>query len=228
MIDLRLYPDTASMLALFSADPVLSPPGERSAYSTFGYTLAAAAIEGAAGKGFVELMDAELLKPLGLCDAIRIDDMRAIVPGRAAFYDLARDGESVPARSIVNAYPLNSAYKRAGGGFLATAEGLVRFGAAHFEPGFFEPVALELLFTEQTTNQREPLGVGLGWRIGKDKAGRRIFHHSGSQAGCRAGLVVYPDQKAAVAVLSNLSNSPEDIGATCQSIAEAFLAPARP
>jgi CubicO group peptidase (beta-lactamase class C family) len=38
--------------ALFRDSPLASPPGERYLYSTFGYTLLSAAMEGAAGKKF--------------------------------------------------------------------------------------------------------------------------------------------------------------------------------
>lgn len=58
------------------------------------------------------------------------------------------------------------------GGFLGTAEDLVRFGSAHLSPGFFKPATLELLFKGQSVippgNQT---AVGILWRIGKDSTG---------------------------------------------------------
>jgi CubicO group peptidase (beta-lactamase class C family) len=47
-IDLRHYPHTADVLAVFISDPLVAKPGERVSYSTFGYTLASLVIEAAA------------------------------------------------------------------------------------------------------------------------------------------------------------------------------------
>lgn len=222
-IDLRLYPDTDSMLALFRDDPLVAPPGTKSSYSTFGYTLVAAAIEGATGRRFADVMSSELLKPLGLDGEIVVDDIRSIVPNRAAPYDVAREGESSPPNAVVRAWPMNPAYKIAGGGYLATADAVARFGGAVFGPGALDRETLEILFREQTTADGKPAGIGLGWRIGRDAAGRRIVHHSGSQLGCRAHLVVYPDERLSVAFLSNLTNVPETVAEVGARIASLFL-----
>lgn len=46
-------------------------------------------------------------------------------------------------------------------------------------------------------------GCGFGWRIGKDPTGEDIVHHSGLAIGARSSLVVYPDARYTVSVLSN-------------------------
>ena len=69
IIDLRLYPDTATALALFVEDPPVAAPGAKYHYSTFAYTLLAAALEAAAGKPFLDLVaDREVHR---LDDAVR-------------------------------------------------------------------------------------------------------------------------------------------------------------
>lgn len=224
-IDLRLYPDTDSMLAIFKDDPLVAPPGSKSSYSTFGYTLAAAAIEGATGRRFADVMSDELLQPLGLEREIVVDDIRAIIPHRAAPYDLAGDGEAAPPRSVVRAWPMNPAYKIAGGGYLSSAEALARFGGAVFAPGRLDRETLDLLFREQATPDGKAAGIGLGWRLGRDSDGRRLLHHSGSQLGCRAHLVVYPDEKLSVAFLSNLTNVPDAVAPVGERLASHFLPP---
>ena len=64
------------------------------------------------------------------------------------------------------------------------------------------------MFTSQKTSPREETGVGFGWRIGKDKQGRTIYHHGGDSVGGRAFLCVYPEQKMVIVFLANLSFVP--------------------
>jgi CubicO group peptidase (beta-lactamase class C family) len=217
MIDLRPYPDTAAALALFSEDALVAPPGTKYAYSTFGYTLISAVLERATGKGFLELIRDEITTPLGL-DTVCGDEFRAVVSGRTRFYEEDSGG------GIVLASPVNAAYKWAGGGLLSSAEDLVRFGSAQFAPGYLEGEIHTTMFTPQSTADGKRTHVGLGWRIGADKEGRRIVHHAGNMGGCRAVLVVYPERKLAVALLSNLTGTPGPIEDHAQAVAAPFLA----
>lgn len=228
MIDLRLYPTTEDALALFAQDDLVATPGEKYAYSTFGYTLVAAALEGATGKPFLDLLAEHLWGPLGMTSTCA-DDMREIVPGRVSFYDApnARLGER-EAEGVRRALPLNAAYKWAGGGLVSTPADMARLGAAHFGPGFFEAATLEDMFTPQTSGAADSFEVGLGWRIGQDESGRRIVHHAGSMSGCRAVLVVWPAEGVAASVLTNLSGTPGDILGYAVRMARPFAPTATP
>ncbi len=229
-IDLRLYPDAASILAIFADDPLVAVPGEKLSYSTFGYSLAGLVLEAATGRSTFDLIRERILAPAGI-SGIAVDDWFAIVPGRARNYDPTADLARVLAQEdygpVVNSSPLNSAYKVPGGGLTGTAEAVARFGALHFAPGFLPAPVYAEIFRVQHTNSGEPTPVGLGWWVGRDAAGRRTFAHSGSQQGCRADLLVYPDDRVAVALLSNLGNRPADVRAVSSAVAAGFL-PAAP
>ncbi|MCA8889081.1 MAG: beta-lactamase family protein, partial [Parvularculaceae bacterium] len=81
MIDTRLYPDAASILAIFANDPLVSAPGAEYHYSTFGYSLVSLVLEAASGESFTELLDEKLLKPAGLADIV-VDDSFALIKDR--------------------------------------------------------------------------------------------------------------------------------------------------
>ncbi len=51
---------------IFAADPRIAAPGERYAYSSWGFTLLGAVLEGAAQRSYLELLDRELVKPTGV------------------------------------------------------------------------------------------------------------------------------------------------------------------
>ncbi len=225
MIDTRPYPDDNAILALFADDLLVSTPGEKFNYTTFGYTLVGLVLEEATGHDYYDLLKEYVLAP-SAAETVLLDDMYAITPNRAEFYDLTSSYDGFLPSSlgpVVNARPLNSAYKRPGGGLIATADDLVKIAALHFEPGFLSEDLYDQTFTSQKDAEGKLTGTGLGWRIGEDEAGRTYYHHRGSQAGCRAFLIIYPEEKLALAILSNLANQPGDIHERTQEIAELFF-----
>jgi serine beta-lactamase-like protein LACTB len=216
-IDFRHFDTVEEGLGIFAGDELIHPPGEVYSYSTFGYSLLSAAVEGASGLPFLDYLDARIFAPLGMT-ATGADDRRQVIPHRARFYGRSDDGE------IVNADYVDPSYKWGGGGLLGTAEDLVRFGSAHLKPGFFNESTLKVLFTPQATIAGDDVGVGLGWRLGRDAHGRSIAHHAGSMAGCRAMLLVYLEQGLVVAMQSNMGSEPFLALETAQVIATPFLA----
>ena len=225
-IDVRLYPDAASILAIFADDPLIAPPGEQYSYTTFGFSLIGLVLEAATGKSYSALVEEKILAPAGI-ENIAVDNHFALVEGRVGYYDpVGRYDDFLSPEEygpIVNAIPLNSAYKTPGGGHTADAEAMAAFGALHYAPGFLSENVYEELFRTQKTNAGEDIGVGLAWRVGADDAGRRLLQHSGSQQGGRAHLAVYPDERLSIAILSNLGGRPRAVGDLSQEIAEAFL-----
>lgn len=225
MIDTRPYPDADAILAIFADDPLVAAPGETFNYTTFGYTLIGLVIEAATGRDYYDLLNEYVLQPAN-AEHVLIDDWFAIIPHRVDYYDPIDQYEGYLPASLgprVNSSPLNSAYKRPGGGLIATADDIAAIGAMHFTPGFLTEEMFEQMFTSQTNTAGEATGTGLGWRIDTDEAGRVHYHHRGSQQGCRAYLIVYPEEQIVVVMLSNLANSPDDIDRRAQEIASLFM-----
>ncbi|MEE8586789.1 MAG: serine hydrolase, partial [Acidobacteriota bacterium] len=70
----------------------------------------------------------------------------------------------------------------------------------------------------------EETGVGIAWRIGADRDGRKLIHHAGSMGGARSFVGFYPGQGVAVAVMTNTSWG-SWIEQTAQMLAWPFLDP---
>ncbi|HKG21260.1 MAG TPA: serine hydrolase domain-containing protein, partial [Blastocatellia bacterium] len=215
-IDFEHYDKVIDSLKIFQDDPLVAPPGSRYQYSTFGYTLISQAVEGAAGRGFLDYMDEEVFRPLGLRHT-GADRSESITPDRTRFYQRGPGGKQA------NAPFVDSSYKWAGGGFLSTAEDLVSFGSSHLRPGFFKRETLDLLFTTQRTADGKETGVGIGWRIGTDSLARRVIHHAGSISGGRSVILIFPAEGVVVALLSNLGDSPPAVEQTALALAERFI-----
>jgi serine beta-lactamase-like protein LACTB len=87
--------------------------------------------------------------------------------------------------------------------FWSSVVDLAAFGAALLRPGFLRAESVAAMWTPRRTAAGEDTGYGLGWRIGRDAAGRRIAHHGGRTPDLRAFLLVYPDHDLVIAVLAN-------------------------
>jgi serine beta-lactamase-like protein LACTB, mitochondrial len=224
-IDLRVYQNNADILALFINDPLIAKPGELVSYSTFGYTLASLVMEGAAKTPFLDILLNELAVPLRL-ESLGGDDPVRLVPDRVrGYHHAAIIKKAVPAfeGKWASIRSNNVSYKWAGGGLLATATDLARFGAAHLEPGKLSKQALTTLFTVQTERTERSPPLGLGWRIDEDAKMRLRWHHAGGQDGARASLVVYPREKLAIALATNVTGMPGDVNGASANLADAWV-----
>jgi serine beta-lactamase-like protein LACTB len=184
-------------LTIFQDDALLFQPGTSYSYSSYGWNLVSAVIEGASGEEFLSYMQRAVFEPLGL-RGVSPDHVDAIIPTRTRFY--ARDSSG----ALQHAPHVDNSYKWAGGGFLATAEDLVRFASALQQPGFFKKETLDVLFTTSNKMPDGKTGVAVAWRIGTDSQGRRIVHHGGSIEGGRSVLMAFPESKVVVAMLTNM------------------------
>lgn len=209
------YAHVVDGLAIFKDDPLVAPPGTKFNYSTHGYDLLSAAIESACGVDFLSCMNELVIDPLGLRSTVP-DQPAEIVPERSRFYARIKDGP------LENAAYVDNSYKWAGGGFLSSAEDLVRFGSALLAPGYLKPGSLELLFTSQKSADGKETGYGMGWSIGKSNSGQRLYSHSGGSVGGSSQLILYPDTHVVAALICNLGDAGwkrEDL----ERIAEAFV-----
>lgn len=222
-IDQRRYAGNADILAVFIDDPLIAKPGERVSYSTFGYTLASIVLESAAKTPFLELVRRQIAEPLGLA-SLGPDDPLAIVPNRVRGYHLGEDVRKFAPGyegKWANTAIANVNYKWAGGGLLATPTDMARFGAAHLAAGVLSEKTLTTLFTVATQRTERSPPLGLGWRIDEDASKRLRWHHAGGQDGVRASLVVYPQQKLAIALAAN-AGAPGDVNGPSAKLADIF------
>ena len=194
------YPTVLDGLTIFADDPLLHEPGTAFAYTSYGFNLLSAVVEGAARKPFLDTMREEIFGPLGLRDTVA-DFVTPIIPGRTSYY--VRD----EAGNVVNAPWVNNSYKWAGGGFLSTTEDVLAFANAHLDDDFLTEASRKLLFTEQRTRDGDGVGYGLGWFIRQRDDGRRLLSHSGGSVGGTSLMVMEPESRVVVVGLINLTRA---------------------
>jgi serine beta-lactamase-like protein LACTB len=183
-------------LHFFASDPLVAQPGTHFHYSTQGYTLAACAMEGAAGETYADVVRRTVLSPAGMTRT-QPDDRQAIVPLRTRFYSKSSSG------ALMNAEFLDSSYKVAGGGWLSSAPDLAHLAVAMLSDRLVTRAARARMWTQQTPSDGlGRMGYGLGWQLGSVD-GVRLVGHGGAQQGASAMMLIAPDRRAAVVVLTN-------------------------
>src|SRR5262249_46044597 len=116
------YDSVLEGLKVFENDPLIAPPGTKYNYSSYGFNLLSVVIESVSGENFLVYMQNHIFTPLGLVDTTP-DQNRDIVAQRSRFYDRDKDG------TLHNSPYVDNSYKWAGGGFISSAQDLVKFGS---------------------------------------------------------------------------------------------------
>ena len=213
----QAYSNVEESLNIFKQDPLRYQPGSKHSYTTYGWSLVSAAMEGADGKrDFRQIIDEEVFTTLNMADS-GFDDKFAIIKNRQRPYEV-KNGV------ITNARQTDHSYKWAGGGFLASPSDVSRFAVAHNKPGYLKETTLESMFTRAALDNGRKLNYGIGWQLGFERyknrskyrndpiaqkmMGRfnRVAMHSGGSMGGITMTILCRDHGKAVTVVKNVSN----------------------
>lgn len=193
----RFYPTLLDGLRMFEDDSLLFEPGTRYSYSSFGYNLLGAVIEGASGVPYLQFMHDRVFAPLGMTATVA-DFPDSIIVGRTRFYS-GPDGTA----PLQNAPYVDNSYKWPSGGFLASTEDLARFGQAMLDGKLLTRGTRDVMWTPMHLRDGTATSYGIGWNVGTDPQGRRYVSHTGGSIGGISVLALYPDQHLVVAIAVN-------------------------
>jgi serine beta-lactamase-like protein LACTB, mitochondrial len=207
------YNTVSEGLAMFKDDSLNFRPGNKYQYTSHGFNLLSAAMEKAAGKDFISFMSDEVFTPLQLTNTTA-DLNDNIIEYRTRFYD-------VKDHKWVNAPYVDNSYKWAGGGFISSAEDIEKFGRALLGESFLRKETIQYFTTPQKLNDGSFTTYGMGFFSGKDHKQKSYFGHSGGSVGGTTDMVIYPNEKVVVVILTNLSGA--NLGAMARYIANLYM-----
>ena len=206
-----------SALALTGVKPLEFPVGTQWSYNQTNYTLLGMIIDRATGTPFMTWIIDNIAKPLGLQSPI-FGDQRAIIPNRASQYtafDLSGASNGPPKMldsvRATGMYQYDS-WMQMAAGLNTTAADLARFGDAVRSGKLIKPALRDTMWTAVTLADGKVFrfggtsGMGLGWGVDDDPAGKSAT----MVGGAASGLSVYPSRKLSVAVLTNLQGAGPD------------------
>jgi CubicO group peptidase (beta-lactamase class C family) len=174
-------------------EPAAGPAGSRGvySYSNAGYWLVAAAAARALGTTYEDALRERVLAPL------RLERTGFEPRGPGAVGHEQRPG-SAEVRAVGGAYPR---VRRPSGGLWSTVGDLLRFAAHHLGgPGPLSADAARAMRIPQVDFSGG--AYGLGWST-RRVDGREIVEHGGSVLGYESLLLLAPDERLALAVLTN-------------------------
>jgi serine beta-lactamase-like protein LACTB, mitochondrial len=214
-IENRVYSSVQDALGVFSHDSLLFEPETNYHYSTHGFTLISAVIEGASGKNFLDYIDSQIFKPLRMNNTGPDRRTQKTKTNAAKLYKVEK-GIQEEVKT-----PEEVSYKWAGGGLITTPTDLIRLANGYFN-GFLSPDIVKMMFESQSVKSGEKTQVGIGWRISQDIDGRRVIEHAGSMQGARSVICIYPDEQLVISMMVNAEWS-STIEETVHMMARPFL-----
>jgi len=171
-------------------------PGEEYSYSNTGYALLAEIVARVTGQSFREWTTANIFKPLGMTDTFFHDDNTEIVKNRANSYAPEEKGGF---RNVVSNLTIVGSSS-----LFSTIDDMSKW-LGNFDEGQVGGTdVLDQMFETGVLNDGEKLDYAFGLVMREYRRAKTV-HHSGGWAGFRTHIVLFPEQKFSVAVLSNLS-----------------------
>ena len=196
------YEDVKSGIEIFMNDPLLYTPGDKYSYSSYGWNLISAVVEEASEVPFLDFMAQKVFNPAEMKNTFPEQEGKHIE--RQVKYYVLDKNENKEARDV------NNSYKWAGGGFIGTAEDLLKFSIALQKEKILDQETLHLLQLPQSLNNGEKTNYGMGWSSNEDKKGRKWTGHSGGSVGGTTMFLVYPEYDLTVVTLVNQSSARMD------------------
>ena len=201
-------------LQLFTSRRLDFQPGEKWAYSSTGYNLAAMVIAKVSGVPYEQYVAEHIFRPLEMTRT-RFKEVEAIVPQRA-------DGYRFDAQhQWRKTEPFRAKVLAASGGILSTAEDLAKFDAALDSETLLKHSSLEAMWTPAVLSNGQATEYGLGWFLGQYR-GHRMIWHSGLMPGFSCILSRFVEDHVTVILLCNLRGI-TDTDALARGIARIYI-----
>ncbi len=189
---------TRDAIAIFAGFDLVAEPGTRYNYSSYGYNLLGAVIEGAAKKPYGLFLRENLWDPLGMKHT-RMDDPDDLIPGRARGYRLVF-GE------LKNSEFVDISSRFAAGGTRSTVPDLLRYARGLARGKVLSQRSLDLMETSMATKDDRFTDYGMGWVL-HPVNGHFVAYHTGGQPETRTLLIRLPTLDFAIALAYNLEGA---------------------
>jgi D-alanyl-D-alanine carboxypeptidase len=184
----------------WAKQPLDFEPGTRWQYSNTNFEIAALIVEKVSGKPFYQFVRTRILDPLGISSAVDFDAKgpTSVEPIGYMRYGLG------PLRPATSTGP---GWMYGAGELAMTARDLARWDIAMINRSLLKPESYRAMESAVLLENGVSTDYGLGVDVDMS-AGHRTVEHSGEVAGFTAENIVYPDDSAAVVVLTNQDAAP--------------------
>lgn len=193
---IKVHMNTREALDIFDEFDLVAKPGTKFHYSSYGYNLLGAVVEGATGQSYGEYIKENIFQPLGMTNS-RMDDPVDLIPHRVKGYRLIH-GE------VKNSEYVDVSSRFAAGGTRSTVVDLLKYAQGIMEGKLLKEKTWQKMFTSMIT-RGYLTGYGMGWVV-RPWNGHFTVSHGGSQPETRTYIFIFPTENFAVAIASNLEH----------------------
>jgi CubicO group peptidase (beta-lactamase class C family) len=186
--------------------------GTRFAYSNTGYVLLALVVEQASGQRFADFLHARIFVPLRMTGTVALEEGRSRVSHRAYGY-------TVDANGVRRTDQSNTSATLGDGGIYTSVVDLEKWNRAMERHTLVSAAAQRMAWTPGVLADGHATAYGFGWFVERDRGMLRV-RHTGESRGFTNAIVLYPERRLTVVVLTNRSGGkPGDIA---QRIADLY------
>jgi CubicO group peptidase (beta-lactamase class C family) len=189
-------------------------PGQLWSYCNSGFNLAGRVIEVLEQKTYEQVVKERIFEPLGMSHSTFFAHEAITFPVSVGH---SYDPVSGAGPTIARPYPIPRSSNPAGG-IISTVGDLLRFAAVHLQGGqvgerqLLRSASVEAMQQPQVKAANFADAYGIGWAL-RTPGGHRLVEHGGSTNGFQAQLLLVPEQRFAIAVLTNSSRGTNAIRA---------------
>jgi len=189
-----------AILDHWAKQPLDFEPGTRWQYSNTNFEVAALIVQKVSGTPFWQFVETRILEPLHLTSAVDFDAKgpSAVQPVGYMRYGLG------PLRPAI---PTGPGWMYGAGELAMTASDLARWDISVIDRSLLAPASYAEMEKSVLLENGVTSDYGLGVDVGM-MSGHRMIEHSGEVAGFTAENIVFPDDSAAVVVLTNQDAAP--------------------
>ncbi|MDH7513290.1 MAG: serine hydrolase [Clostridiales bacterium] len=195
---IKVPKNTREALAIFQGFDLVAEPGTRYNYSSYGFNLLGAAVEGASGIPYGEYIAKRIFEPLGMASS-RLDNPFDLIPDRVRGYQFIK-GE------LKNSEFVDISSRFASGGLRSTVVDLLKYARGIINGELVSQAAWKKMFSPMALRNGLFTWYGMGWDV-EPWDGHFAAGHGGSQPETRTHLLIFPADRFAVAIASNLEGS---------------------
>lgn len=185
-----------NILDRWAKKPLDFEPGANRQYSNTNYVIAGLVAEIAAGMPLGEYLRQRIFEPLRMTSVADVDQGPLAAPDPTGYMRYAL--------GPVRAAPKEAkGWLFAAGGLAMTAEDLARWDVSMMNRSIMKAASYKQMQTETLLANGAGTNYGLGVNVAVSD-GRRVISHGGEVSGFTAINQVYPDDRAAIVVLTNI------------------------
>ncbi len=205
--------DADCLQLLYRADSLYFPAGTKYQYSNTGYAMLALIVEKVSGKRFADFLKENIFNKTGMATTVAYEKGISTVANRAYGYSLLGGKWTETDQSSTSAV-------LGDGGIYSNVEEMARWISSLWSFKLISEKSQRLAWSDAALNDGTPIDYGMGWHTETYRSVKHP-HHGGSSLGFRNHILVFPNGKSMVIILTNRNQGDPIIEA--KKIAELLL-----